>query len=640
MRCSTIFMMLFIFTTQGKAKDFTDKFIDKFIDKLFDRALKVLSPHRIELENTTLVKGSLPQGSSATRIVSSWMPRKPMSPPTSALMPSPSYGTGVASHWHFGQHVCRASSTRAPQFDAQRTEEFVKLGQELFETAVRSGPNAAIRTAQALEAALSIGSDVAAEVSSRAAANPAAVGDVNTVSNLLPTAPNVLRRFCEKLGATYIKLGQFVASAPTIFPKDFVEEFQKCLDQAPPVPFAEVRKIVESETGKPLSQTFSEFDEVPVASASVAVVHRARLRENRREVAVKVLRPGIGVTLGVDLDFIKSAARILQFVQPELKRLSIADIAADIQTSMLEEVDLRKELANLKAFRAYLEVSGAAGVTAPLPFDQYCSEKVMVTEFLRGVPLTDLEAIRKITTSPRAGGTTTEIAARDPEEVLINALNAWLGSVFLAESFHADVHAGNLLALPSGDVAFIDFGIVGRIKQTTWGALRGLFGSFGANAATADPTRPSTAIDYDAMAVALVEIGATDSTVAARVDVQSFAADLKELFDSIFDLEPSLTVVRDPVLGDAAAASATVDEAALNRAVGNLQAVGDRYGLKFPREFGLLVKQALYFDRYTKILAPTLEVGADPRIQKVPDEAPRVEPGVVVDIPQTDDMST
>lgn len=502
--------------------------------------------------------------------------------------------------------------TQAPAgLDAARAEELAALAADLVQTAMRSGPAAAVRTMQAVEAAVAVGTDVAAEVSNRAAASPSAATDAATALSLLPSPPNVLRRLCEKLGATYVKLGQFVASAPTVFPPEYVEEFQALLDQAPAVPFADVKRIVEEETGQPLSATFASFDETPVASASVAVVHRAVLRSNGREVAVKVLRPGIGDTLSVDLDFITSAARILQFLQPELKRLSLADIAADIQASMLEETDLRKELANLKAFRAYLESTGAVGVTAPLPFEQFCSERVLVMEYLRGVPLTDLDAIRGITASV----TGSAVGARDPEEVLINALNAWIGSVFLADSFHADVHAGNLLALPSGDVAFIDFGIVGRVAPETWGALRSLLASFGARADSADMARPSTAIDYDAMAEALVAIGAADGGAAARVDTKAFAADLAELFASIDDLEPSVTVVRDAASGGtAAAASVSVDEAALNRAVGTLASVGERYGLKFPREFGLLVKQALYFDRYTRILAPGLDA-RDPRLR-------------------------
>eukprot|EP00747_Dinoflagellata_sp_TGD_P165267 gnl/TRDRNA2_/TRDRNA2_186317_c0_seq1.p1 gnl/TRDRNA2_/TRDRNA2_186317_c0~~gnl/TRDRNA2_/TRDRNA2_186317_c0_seq1.p1 ORF type:complete len:618 (+),score=108.11 gnl/TRDRNA2_/TRDRNA2_186317_c0_seq1:50-1903(+) len=566
------------------------------VSSLVDRSRKGLAANPRTLESTTL-------GKSPGHLALSQRT-------ATALRPNGQQGASASAPLRAQRHVCHASDVRAPPaFDSRRADELVKLSQDLLETAMRSGPKAAFRTAQALDAAVCIGRDVAQEVGSRAVANPTGAQTPAELAKLLPSAPNVLRRFCEKLGATYIKLGQFVASAPTIFPEDFVEEFQKCLDQAPPVPFAEVRSIVEAETGKPLSATFSEFDEAPIASASVAVVHRAVLKNSGYEVAVKVLRPGIGDTLGVDLDFIKSAASILQFVQPELKRLSLADIAADIQTSMLEEVDLRKELVNLKTFRSYLESSGTVGVTAPAPFEQFCSERVLVTEFLRGVPLTDLEAIRRIT-APFRG---VSGVAHDPEEVLINALNAWMGSVFMAESFHADVHAGNLLALPSGEVAFIDFGIVGRVPATTWDALRALLRSFSAKARTADPTRPLSAIDYDGMARALVMIGATDEAVAERVDIPGFAADLKELFDSIGDLDPAVTTV------GGSDARVTVDEAALNRAVGNMATVGGKYGLKFPREFGLLVKQALYFDRYTKILAPELEVGADPRIRDISD---------------------
>lgn len=202
-------------------------------------------------------------------------------------------------------------------------------------------------------------------------------------------------------------------------------------------------------------------------------------------------------------------------------------------------------------------------------------------ERLKGASLTDLDAVRKVTSA-------------DPEGVLINALNVWLGSVVGAETFHADVHAGNVLVLPDGRVGFIDFGIVGKISQTTWRAVEALL--------------KATAVgDYDTMARALVTVGATDTDV----DLDAFARDLKELFVSLQAVDTELIV---STASGGVTASVAADDAALNKFLIDLVRVGEDNGVKFPREFALLIKQILYFDRYTRLLAPTLKVFDDERI--------------------------
>jgi aarF domain-containing kinase len=214
-------------------------------------------------------------------------------------------------------------------------------------------------------------------------------------------------------------------------------------------------------------------------------------------------------------------------------------------------------------------------------YRQFCTQRVLVMERLRGTSLTDLDAIRKVTRS-------------DPELVLINALNVWSGSVVACESFHADVHAGNLLVLPDGRVGFIDFGIVGRISQATWRGVETLL-------------RATAVGDYDTMAKALVAIGAADG----EVDIAAFSRDLEKLFDSLRAVDAELVVAAG---AGRVEASAVVDDAAVGRVLLDLVKVGEDNGVKFPREFALLLKQALYFDRYTRLLAPALKVFEDGRV--------------------------
>ncbi|KAF7101225.1 hypothetical protein CFC21_102612 [Triticum aestivum] len=399
-------------------------------------------------------------------------------------------------------------------------------------------------------------------------------------------SPLYLRRLFERMGATYIKLGQFIASAPTSFPAEYVEEFQNCFDRAPPVPYSEIESILREELQRPLDSVYEYIDPVPIASASIAQVHGARLKSSQKDVVIKVLKPGIEDTLVADLNFIYLVARVLEFLSPELERTSLVAIIKDIKESMLEEVDFRKEAVNMEAFQRYIEAMGFDR-QAKSPFVyQHCSTKrVLTMERLYGVPLTDLDSIRSL--------------VPDPELTLVTALNVWFGSLISCESFHADVHAGNLWLLRDGRVGFIDFGIVGRISPRTWAAMEIFLASFATE-------------DYNAMASALSEMGATGNDI----DVDSFAKDLQNIFSSLQQELDTEIIVAAARSSDAAAVSANVvvDERQMNALFLDLVRVSESYGLKFPREFALLMKQLLYFDRYTRLLAPSMNMLRDERI--------------------------
>ena len=167
------------------------------------------------------------------------------------------------------------------------------------------------------------------------------------------------------------------------------------------------------------------------------------------------------------------------------------------------------------------------------------------------------------------------------------------------ESFHADLHGGNILVLENGQVGFIDFGIVGRIPSSTWNALDGLVGSFAIN-------------DFRGVASALVSIGATDDKV--EVDVDKFGRELDTVVQSILAMEPSIDIVTDSQ-GRSVAATLSVDDPETTRIVLEIVKVAEDNGIRLPREFGILIKQALYFDRYQKLLAPTLDPLRDDRIR-------------------------
>lgn len=396
------------------------------------------------------------------------------------------------------------------------------------------------------------------------------------------SVPKILRRLFEQLGATYIKLGQFVASSPTLFPADYVLEFQACLDNSPTIPFALVRSIIQSDLGKPISAMYDYVNPVPLASASIAQVHLARLKDGT-EVVIKVQKPAADATLKADLGFLLVAAKVFEFINPSLSRLSLSNIVGDIRLSMLDELDFRKEANNMLNFRAFLDRNGIQDAVAPFPYADFSGKKVLTMDYLKGVPLVDLEGIRKFSSNP--------------EQTLITALKTWAQSVVENDIFHADVHGGNLLVLEDGRVGFIDFGIVGKISPQVWASLGDLVQSF-------------VVQDYRGVAKALVGMGAADG----QVDLERFGRELEVVVSKITALQPEIVVASSPD-GFAMNAELFVDERETTQLVLEIVAVADKNGLKLPREFGILLKQALYFDRYQKLLAPSLDPLRDPRVK-------------------------
>ncbi|KAJ8764083.1 hypothetical protein K2173_004984 [Erythroxylum novogranatense] len=463
---------------------------------------------------------------------------------------------------------------------------FPRLVEDIVQTSINTGPRGALRLFQGLQAFVGVGSEWLADVSRSTRSST----EIPTQLQLGLLSPLYLRRLFERMGATYIKLGQFIASAPTLFPSEYVEEFQNCFDRAPAVPFQEIEAILREELGRPIDSVFEYVDPAPIASASIAQVHAARLKGSQEDVVIKVLKPGIEDVLMADLNFVYIVARLLEFLNPELSRASLVGIVNDIRESMLEEVDFNKEAVNIQSFKRYLEAMGLTRqATAPNVYQHCSTRRILTMERLYGVPLTDLDSISSLVSSP--------------ETTLITALNVWFGSLLACETFHADVHAGNLWLLRDGRIGFLDFGIVGRISPKTWAAMEVFLASIATE-------------EYESMASALVEMGATNKDVDAR----AFARDLEKIFSSIQELDSEIVVAtaqNENTNAAAVSANIVVDERQMNALFLDVIRVSESYGLRFPREFALLMKQLLYFDRYTRLLAPNLNMLRDQRISIV-----------------------
>jgi predicted unusual protein kinase regulating ubiquinone biosynthesis (AarF/ABC1/UbiB family) len=257
---------------------------------------------------------------------------------------------------------------------------------------------------------------------------------------------------CQELGATFVKLGQLVASAPGLVGDDVATAFRPLLDQGRPVPFADVRRVVEADLGAPLAGRFADFSPEPLAAASLAVVHEATLPGGRR-VAVKVLRPGIEGLVAADLGLVRPVADQLAAASGVRQAYLFLGLVEGLAEQLGEELDLRNEVAAMEAMRALLADLDEPRLTVPEPLPELSGRRVLTMELLDGVAIDDDAALA-------ANG----IDARPLLEAMVRA---WFLGLIRTGTFHGDIHAGNVLLLRDGRAGILDWGIVGRLSPET-----------------------------------------------------------------------------------------------------------------------------------------------------------------------------
>jgi len=260
-------------------------------------------------------------------------------------------------------------------------------------------------------------------------------------------SPVRLRKALEELGPTFIKLGQVLAQRPDLVPERYIDELAGLEDHVAPVDTEEVLAVIEERLGEDPDDIFQEFDEEPLASASIAQVHRAVL-ESGDEVAVKVRKPGVKQQVQTDLRIMRRLIREAEFASTYVKNMQVSEIFEQFERWTRDELNLEREATNAERLAANLAQDD--GVNLPEIYWDYVTEAVLVEEYLEGTKLTDIERL--------------EEKGIDIRDATRNGIHLIFKQVLRDGFFHADPHPANVLVDDDGNIVYLDFGIMGQIS--------------------------------------------------------------------------------------------------------------------------------------------------------------------------------
>jgi ubiquinone biosynthesis protein len=255
-----------------------------------------------------------------------------------------------------------------------------------------------------------------------------------------------IRLAIEELGPTFIKLGQIMSTRRELLPPSLIDELNRLTDDVAPVPFETIRPVIEEYCG-PITEAFRSIDRTPVAAASLSQVHRAVLGDGR-EVALKVQRPGIDEVIETDLQILKSLARRIEERYPETIVYNPSGIVEEFGHQIRRELDFVRDGKNAEYLAFNLRNN--PHITIPKIHWEYSGTRLLTMDYIRGVRIDDVAGIRAM--------------GFQPEQISGYVFESYLQQIFEDGFFHGDPHPGNLLVTPTGQVAFLDFGIIGVLR--------------------------------------------------------------------------------------------------------------------------------------------------------------------------------
>jgi ubiquinone biosynthesis protein len=359
-----------------------------------------------------------------------------------------------------------------------------------------------------------------------------------------------LRKVLEELGPTFIKLGQILSVRPDLIPIDLCDELSKLQDQVPPFDYGDIKKQIKESLGSYPEELFSAFNSTPIAAASLGQAHQARLKTGE-DVVVKVQRPDIRRTIETDIDILYTLAQLAGRYMADIKVFDPNSIVNEFSKVITKEIDFTHEAHNIDKFCKNFKDSTT--VRIPKVFWEYTRSKVITTEEIKGIRLNDY------LNQPHS--------SEERMTVALNGANAILQQIFVDGFFHADPHPGNIFILPDNTVAFVDFGIVGRLDEDSRDAIVSLL-----IAVSMKNTR--------GIIKALESLGA----FTEEVPIRSFKHDINDFMERYYDIPLKQIEI------------STVLQQAIDSML--------RYKLKIPHQFHVLFKAITTIDGVARQLDP------------------------------------
>ncbi|QPM91304.1 2-polyprenylphenol 6-hydroxylase [Pseudooceanicola algae] len=368
-----------------------------------------------------------------------------------------------------------------------------------------------------------------------------------------PNVPPVTRALTA-LGPAYIKFGQVLSTRPDVVGPDLARELRVLQDKLPPFSQAEARHAIETELGHPLEDIYSDFSD-PVAAASIAQVHHARLRETGQDVAVKILRPGIERAFRKDVDAFYFAASLIELLSPASRRLRPSDVVEHFDGVVRAELDLRLEAASASQFAS--NTATDEGFRLPSILWMQTGRRVMTMDWVEGAPLGDNDAL--------------DAAGHDRVVLGQRVLTLFLNHALRDGFFHADMHQGNLKVGPDGAIVAYDFGIMGDIDAYTRRVYAEILFGF-------------IRRDYQRVAEVHFEAG----YVPADRDVAEFARALRAVGEPIFGMDAT--------------------RISMSRLLNYLFEVTERFGMETRTELILLQRTMVVVEGVARSLNPSINI--------------------------------
>ena len=352
------------------------------------------------------------------------------------------------------------------------------------------------------------------------------------------TLPRRLRISLEELGGSFVKLGQLLSLRPDLVPNEYIEEFSKLQDSVKPFSFEKVKAIIESEFNKPIKKMFSHFNKTPIASASVGQVHEAILKTGER-VAVKVQRPNIRQIFKTDIDLMYHLAHLIEKHVEKSKSFNPTGIVEEFEKYTKKEMDYLLEGKNIERYEEVIKHE--KHVVVPKVYWTHTSSKVLTMEFIDGIKISSVKNFKKL---------------KIKKTYLSNTLTrTFVNGVLFHGFFHADPHPGNILIMKNKDIALLDFGITGSLSSRLAEKIGRLYFAM-------------INSDIDMITDELMDIGG-----AENIDKEKFKDDIRDMWGSYYDV--------------------AMKEINMTRFFWSTMDIGQKFGLKFPVNYVLLLKAML-----------------------------------------------